>query len=243
MNDDALALAFRAGLPYVGLRDHEHDPELDQVIPREAAAAAGVVALAASEDHVRLAVAHPAVNLTALAPYLGDRRVELAIASRAELEAIVGPPRPVPKPAAVEEPIAAEPLPVDEPPAVDELLTEEEPAAAAAESLADEEPPAEDEPLAEAEPLIEAEAAAAEPPADEALEPAPFEVAAIEAEPEPEPPPVERYKAQPGAAAPGEDPSWLQPAPRWRRVVRVLLVLLMLLVIAGGALLAYLLTR
>jgi hypothetical protein len=44
VSDDALALAFRAGLPFVGLRDHEHDPELDDVIPREVAAAAGVVA-------------------------------------------------------------------------------------------------------------------------------------------------------------------------------------------------------
>jgi hypothetical protein len=42
---------------------------------------------------------------------------------------------------------------------------------------------------------------------------------------------------------PGEEPSWLEPASRWRRVLRVVLVLILLLVIAGGALLAYLLTR
>ena len=113
MNDDALALAFRAGLPFVGLRDHEHDPALDDVVPPEAAATAGVLALAVSDEHVRLAVAHPSVNLSALEPYLGDRRVELAIASRVELEEIVGPPPPV----------------VERPAAVDEQLIEEEPEA------------------------------------------------------------------------------------------------------------------
>ena len=106
MNDDALALAFRAGLPFVGLRDHEHDPALDAVVPPDAAAAVGVVPLAASDEHVRLAVAHPAVDLSALAPYIGDRRVELAIAPRVELEAIVGPPRPVEQPAGGQEPVA-----------------------------------------------------------------------------------------------------------------------------------------
>ena len=130
MNDDALALAFRAGLPFVGLRDHEHDPALDDVVPPAAAAAAGVVALAATDDHVRLAVAHPSVNLGALEPYLGDRRVELAIASRVELEEIVGPP-----PAPV----------VEEPVGVDEPLIEEEPEPEA-------EPEVEAEPEAEAQP-------------------------------------------------------------------------------------------
>jgi hypothetical protein len=38
--DEAIELAFRAGLPFVGLRDHEHDPELDRVVPPAAARAA-----------------------------------------------------------------------------------------------------------------------------------------------------------------------------------------------------------
>jgi Type II secretion system (T2SS), protein E, N-terminal domain len=189
VNDDALALAFRAGLPFVGLRDHEHDPALDHVIPPEAAAAAGVVALAASDDHVRLAVAHPAVNLGALAPYLGDRRVELAIASRVELEAIVGPPPPV-----------------EERPAVEEPVVEGEPAAL------------------EAEP---------EPEPEHELAP----------ESEPETAPVARQGAQPEPVPPGEEPSWLEPPSRSRRVLRAMLIFILLLVIAGGALLAYLLTR
>jgi hypothetical protein len=61
--------------------------------------------------------------------------------------------------------------------------------------------------------------------------------------PEAEAPPVERYKAQAEPEAPGEDPSWLAPPSRFKRILRVLLVILFVLVIAAGAALAYLLTR
>ena len=74
-------------------------------------------------------------------------------------------------------------------------------------------------------------------------EPAPVEVAAAQAEADADAPPVERYKSQPEPADPGEDPSWLAPPSRTKRALRVLLVLMLLVVIAGGALLAYLLTR
>ena len=96
MSDDALALAFRAGLPFVGparprarSRARRRRPARGRGRGRRACRSRP------SDDHVRLAVAHPGVDLSALAPYIGERRVELAIASRAELEAIVGPPRPV----------------------------------------------------------------------------------------------------------------------------------------------------
>jgi hypothetical protein len=290
VTDDALALAFRSGLPFVGLRDHEPDPDVDRVVPPEAAAAAGVVALAASADHVRFAVAHPSVNLSSLAPYLGNRRVELAIAPRSELEAIVGA---APKPPAEPPPEGQETLlPVEDQAAGAEPADEAEPlapagpldprdAAATAEPVHEAEAPAAAEPLdpgeppAAAEPVIEDEPTAAEPshrptaaellaavatpgaeellgatpaaqPDEEAVTPAPA------AEPEPvaseepapvEAPPVERYKAQPEPPDPGEDPSWLAPPSRLKRVVRVLLVIMLLIVIAGGALLAYLLTR
>ena len=288
MSDDALALAFRAGLPFVGLRDHEPDPGVDRIVPPEAAAAAGVVALAASDDHVRFAVAHPDVNLGSLAPYLGNRRVELAIAPSAELEAIVGA---APKPAAEPPPAGQEtllPVTEDEPLAAAEVLDSGEPVAAAepgteaqplaaAEPLDPGEPPAAAEPIGEEEPPAVAEAPAeqsprptaaellaavttpgaeellgatpaeqpddAEQPADAEREPSPAEVAAVEAQPEAEAPPVERYKAHPEPPDPGEDPSWLAPPSRLKRVLRVLLVLMLLIVIAGGALLAYLLTR
>jgi Type II secretion system (T2SS), protein E, N-terminal domain len=98
VTDDALALAFRAGLPFVGLRDHEPDPELDRLIPPDAAHAARVVPLAAGEDHLRLAVADPEADITALAPYIRDLRVELAVADRDEVEAILGPPKPAATP-------------------------------------------------------------------------------------------------------------------------------------------------
>jgi hypothetical protein len=214
VNDDALALAFRAGLPFVGLRDHEHDPELDDVVPPEAAAAAGVVALAASDDHVRLAVAHPSVNLGPLTPYLGDRRVELAIASRVELEAIVGPSR-----RALEQP------------RVEERHIQE---AAAAEAEPVPVPEAKAEPEPEPQPELEPEPVVVYEPEAEA-EPEP--------EPQPEPEPVAVYEPEPEPEPPDEQPSWLEPPRRWQRLFRVALYLVMLLVVAGGVLLAYLLAR
>ena len=321
MTDDALALAFRSGLPFVGLRDHQSDPDVDRIVPPGAAAAAGVVALTASADHVRFAVAHPSVNLSSLAPYLGNRRVELAIAPRAELEAIVGAapasaaePPPVgqetllpvtddeplaavepldlPEPPAPAEPgIEGEPLAPAEPPADAEPVLEAEPVAPAepleeAEPVAPAEPLEEAEPVAPAEPLdpgeppagaepvLEEEPSAAEPDLDEEAPAAPparptaAELLAAVTTPgaeellgatpaaqpdeeadgpapaaEPEAPPVERYKAQAEPPDPGEDPSWLEPPSRLKRVMRVLLVIMLLIVIAGGALLAYLLTR
>ena len=86
-----------------------------------------------------------------------------------------------------------------------------------------------------------AEEVVAEPVAVEP-EPEP-EPEPVALEPEPEPAPVERYKAQPESVPAGEAPSWLEPPSRSQHVLRVALVLVMLLVIAGGALLAYLLTR
>jgi MshEN domain len=145
VSDEAIALAFRTGLPYVGLRDYEHDPELDQVVPPDAARFARAIPLAAADDHVRLAVADPEPDLAALTPYLGERRVELAIAPRDELEELLGPPPPEPPEAVVEEEPEPEPLAVAEPEAVE---AEPEPLGAEPEPPA----PAEPEPLAAAEP-------------------------------------------------------------------------------------------
>jgi type II secretion system (T2SS) protein E len=119
--DEALALAFRAGLPFAGLRDHEHDPELDEVIPPDAARTARVLPLAADAQRVRLAVADAEPDLTALAAHLADRHVELTIAPREELDAILGPPPPPPvvappPPAPVAEPAPEQPDPAPEQP-------------------------------------------------------------------------------------------------------------------------------
>jgi hypothetical protein len=92
LTDDALALAFRTGLPYVGLRDHEHDPDLDRLIPPDAARAARAVPLGADDDHIRLAVADPEADLSGLTPYVADHEIELALAPREEIDAILGPP-------------------------------------------------------------------------------------------------------------------------------------------------------
>jgi Type II secretion system (T2SS), protein E, N-terminal domain len=219
LSDEALALAFRTGLPYVGLRDHEHDPELDHVVPLDAARFARVLPLTAADDHVRLAVADPEPDLAVLTPYLEGRRVELAIAPVDELEEILGPP-PDEVEVPVAEPEAAEPEPLAPP--------EPEPpeaAAATTDGIEEEVPAAEPLAAAEPEPLAEPEP---EPPA-----PA-----------EPEPPVVEHYAFAP-AEAPGEAPSWLAPPPkrRWLRAIGRFLLYVLVLAAVCGAVAAYLLTR
>jgi hypothetical protein len=98
VTDEALALAFRSGLPFVGLRDHEPDPDLDRIVPPDASRTARALPLAAEDHHIRLAVADPEADLSALNPYLTGRQIDLALAPREELDAILGPP-----------PVAAEP--------------------------------------------------------------------------------------------------------------------------------------
>jgi hypothetical protein len=121
---EAIARAFEADLPFIGLRDHEPDPDLDRVVPPGAARSARALPLFADDERVRVAVADPAADLGALSPYLEGRRVELVIAAREELDAVLGPPAaaqpPPPEPTA-EEPVAAEsattrPPPADEQP-------------------------------------------------------------------------------------------------------------------------------
>ncbi|HKE82044.1 MAG TPA: hypothetical protein VKB54_22195 [Solirubrobacteraceae bacterium] len=115
MSAEAIARAFEADLPFVGLRDHDHDPDLDRVVPPDAARAARALPLSADAAHVRVAVADPGVDLSALSPYLEGRRVELVIAAREELDAVLGPPvaaAPEPASAAPAQPLPREPAPL-----------------------------------------------------------------------------------------------------------------------------------
>ncbi len=105
--DEALELAFAHGLPYAGLRDAAHDASL---VPETAARAARVVALGGWEDRVRLAAAEPEPDLTAVRPHLGDRRAEIVIAPREEIDAILGPPPPEPE---TEPPVSSQPAPIE----------------------------------------------------------------------------------------------------------------------------------
>lgn len=253
MSDDALALAFRTGHSYVGLRDHEPDAELDRVIPPDAARAARVIPLAADADHLRLAVTDPEADLTALDRYVDGRRIDLAIAPADELDAILGPPPAEPAAAPQAQAILrdavleaelisahVEPLEADAEPAAfaDATFAAEPPqvAAAPAEPEAErvEEPVAEPEAGAvEAEPLAEPQAAAVAE-AEPAVEPS------VDAEPAAVEPP-EPVAAV--AAPPGETPSWLEPRRRGKQILTALYVLVMALIVAGGAVAAYLLTR
>jgi Type II secretion system (T2SS), protein E, N-terminal domain len=190
VSDEAIALAFRTGLPYVGLRDHEHDPELDDLVPPDAARSARVLPLTAADDHIRLAVADPEADLATLTPYLEGKRVELAIAPREELEEILGrpPPEPPAEPAAaptngIEEEAAAEPAPVP------------------ADSIEDEPVVAEAAPLAaEPDSAAPAEADAAAPPEVEPLDAAPAEAEPLADEPAPTDGIEEEVPAEAGTA-------------------------------------------
>jgi type II secretion system (T2SS) protein E len=191
VTDEALALAFRSGLPFVGLRDHEPDPDLDRIVPPDAARTARALPLAAEDHHIRLAVADPEADLSALNPYLTGRQIDLALAPREELDAILGPP-----------PVAAEPEQAADQAAGEDDEADHEPVPAAPgydepEPLgADHAAPTEaDEP----EPLAAAAAAPAGDVEPEALE------AAADDEPQP--------LAAAGAAPAGDEPEPLTAAP------------------------------
>jgi hypothetical protein len=253
VSDDALDLAFRTGLPFVGLRDHEHDPQLDTIVPPDAARSARAIPLAFADDHFRLAVADPEADLAALAPSLAGRRVELAIASREEVEAILGPAEeaaqrstPAPSPGEATPAVAAP---------GDEALKEAAPTEAAPRDNAPKEPAP-----TEAAPRDNApkEAAAEQPPDEDAAdaqrhslvadsEPQPLaDQDSAEAAAEPHPGASESDAPAPASARPtGEPPSWLEP-PRKRSRLRVLglvLLVLLLLAVVGGAVAAYFVTR
>jgi hypothetical protein len=238
VTDDALALAFRTGLPFVGLRDHEHDPDLDRLIPPDAARAARAVPLAADDDHLRLAVTDPEADLAPLSPYLGDLRVELALAAEEEIEAILGPPPPEPL-ATEPEPLAVEPFP--DPLAAEPEATEHKPP----ESLAADPTPL--EPIAAEPEATEPEPLAAEPAPPEPLaaEHPPPEPLAAE-HPAPEPAAPEPQATASVAADPeldGEVPSWLEAPRRRGKVAVAAFIVAMLLIVAAGAVAAYVLTR
>jgi hypothetical protein len=161
--EDALATAFRTGLPFVGLRDHAHDPDLDRLIPRDAARAARAIPLTADDDRIRLAVADPDTDLSTLDRYLAGRQVDLALAPREEIDTILGPPTETA-----------------------EATTTEEPELAAAEDVAQTEAPptADSEPEPEPQPLVGEEATTTEHPPPEPV------VAAAESAPQPPDEPV-----------------------------------------------------
>ena len=248
LTDDALALAFRTGLPYVGLRDHAHDPDLDRLIPPDAARAARAVPLGADDDHIRVAVADPDADLSALTPYVADHEIELALAPREEIDAILGPPL---APERGDTPGAAR-MAADERAWGDEA----EPHAGGKPD-----PLAADEPLAGTEEeAAEAEPHAAAEPDPVAAEPDPF--AAHELQPstegpdplaaEPDPDPGAGGEAVTPATAPGapetvasslspagdvgsdEVPSWLEPPSRTRRVLVAVVIAIVLLACAAA---------
>jgi hypothetical protein len=257
VTDEALALAFRSGLPFVGLRDHAADPDLDRIVPPDAARTARALPLTAEDHHIRLAVADPDADLSALDPYLTGRQVALALAPREELDAILGPP-----------PAVAEPEPpADEvPEQVAATDDEHEPLTAQDSATADRiepDPPTaapsdhETEPLAaEAQPAAPRDAGEPEPagePDPEALSVGgASDVADVAERAAPSPDEIgDEVGPVAEAAAPsapvddrpelaGELPSWLEPPPRGRRVVLTVLIVIVVLAVAAAVVVAFL---
>jgi hypothetical protein len=230
LTEDALATAFRTGLPFVGLRDHAHDPDLDRLIPPDAARAARAIPLTADDDRIRLAVADPDTDLSTLDKYLAGRQVDLALAPREEIDTILGPPPP-----------PGEEAPEDLAHGSEAIATEEPEPEPVGETELQSEPLAiEPDPFAagpEIDGAAEAEPAAAEPPdaagtqMEPGAEPVPFaagpgaasatDVAGTEVEPAAQPDPLvaEPEPVAAEGAATGEDaPS--EPEPFAARAAR-----------------------
>jgi hypothetical protein len=204
--EDALAIAFRTGLPFVGLRDHAHDPDLDRLVPPDAARTARAIPLTADDDRIRLAVADPDTDLSTLDRYLAGRQVDLALAPSEEIDTILGPPPPPgeePSEAATDAPEA------EHDPPTEAAGTEAEPSAEPEPLVADQET----ERVGEPEPLVGEEAAGTEhtPPepqavaAEAAPEPVVGEEAAGTEHTPPEPEPV-AAEAAPEPVAPESAP-------------------------------------
>jgi MshEN domain len=209
LTEDALATAFRTGLPFVGLRDHAHDPDLDRLIPPDAARAARAIPLTADDDRIRLAVADPDTDLSTLDKYLAGRQVDLALAPREEIDTILGPPPPPGEEEPEDLADGSEALATEEPEPVPaeadgpEPLTEVEPEpdrlAAAEDAEPTEATPSESapEPAGETEPqseplAVEPDPFAARPETDGVAEPEPVatDVAGTEVEPGAQPDPL-----------------------------------------------------
>jgi hypothetical protein len=204
--EDALAIAFRTGLPFVGLRDHAHDPDLDRLVPPDAARTARAIPLTADDDRIRLAVADPDTDLSTLDRYLAGRQVDLALAPREEIDTILGPP-----PAPGEEPPEAATGAAEDAPPPEAAPSEFQPdpvtdtealAAAPGSLIADPDP----QPLGEAEP----EAVAAEGTA-------PTDAVETEVEPSAEPQPLVADQEREGVGDPkapvGEEAAATEHAP------------------------------
>jgi hypothetical protein len=250
--EDALAIAFRTGLPFVGLRDHAHDPDLDRLVPPDAARTARAIPLSADDDRIRLAVADPDTDLSTLDRYLAGRQVDLALAPREEIDTILGPPPPPgeePPEAARDGDEAAAPaaliadsesqdagpeaVTLEGPPPTDIVETDVEPSDEPDPVVAE----SETERVGEPQPIVGEEAATTEP---SALEPEP-----VAAEAGPEPVAVAAQTEHPAqsdadAELAGEVPSWLEPRRRrWWRVVLAVLIVLVVLAVAAVAVVAF----
>jgi hypothetical protein len=264
LTEDALATAFRTGLPFVGLRDHAHDPDLDRLIPPDAARTARAIPLTADDDRIRLAVADPDTDLSTLDKYLAGRQIDLALAPREEIDTILGPPPPQPLPTEAAAPTETSPSesapePADTEPEPEPLAVEPDPlvaepemdGVAEAEQVADEEAASSDDAPSEPQPSAQPDPLVAEPETDRVAEAAPVageEAASSDDAPsEPQPFPAEAEPEPVAALAPADraalsdaDAELAGEVPSWleparRRWWRVVLAVLLVLVVLAAA--------
>ena len=110
--DDAVGIAFSAGLPFSGLRDHEPDPALVAGFPPGWLASRTLLPLSFADGTLILATASPSPDLTGLDPRL---TIMLVISPATEIAALLdrATPREAPR---VEAPLPPVPPPAVPPP-------------------------------------------------------------------------------------------------------------------------------
>jgi cellulose synthase/poly-beta-1,6-N-acetylglucosamine synthase-like glycosyltransferase len=112
--DEAVRIAFEAGLPYAGLRDFHPDARLWDAVAPDWALREHVLPLALSGDRLTLAAARPDPDLSGLAGSYAA--VDLVIAPAGEIEAVLAALAPAAEPPATAgPPTTAGPPPIAEP--------------------------------------------------------------------------------------------------------------------------------
>jgi hypothetical protein len=86
----ALTVALERGLPYVGLRDLEPDPNLLLYLPAATAGAGDVVPLSREENVLELACAHPEPDLSPIRSRFPRLRLEVCISTAEEVRTVLG---------------------------------------------------------------------------------------------------------------------------------------------------------
>lgn len=86
----ALTAALERGLPYVGLRDLDPDPNLLLYLPAAMAAAGDVVPLSREDNVLELACAHADTDLSPIRSRFPRLRLEISISPAEDVRTVLG---------------------------------------------------------------------------------------------------------------------------------------------------------